>query len=127
MNVVKAHLTDAGLRVGGVSVPLKPERRAACAAGDVTEMGLRPEDLSIAEPAAPGVLQSEIYVVEPMGNETLVEVRVGDEHLSVRAARGFTARVGSRVGVKFDTDDACFFDAKGATVVHRVDSRRVEQ
>ena len=87
MNVVKAALTDAGLRVGDVSVPLKPERRAACAVGDVTEMGLRPEDLSIAEPATPGVLQSEIYVVEPMGNETLVDVRVGDEHLSVRAAR----------------------------------------
>ena len=69
----------------------------------------------------------EIYVVEPMGNETLVDVRVGDEHLSVRAGRGFTARVGSKVGVKFDADDACFFDAKGVTVVHRVDNRRVEQ
>ena len=61
-----------------------------------------------------------------MGNETLVDVRVGDEHLSVRTGRGFTARVGTKVGAKFDTDDACFFDAKGAAVVHRVDNRRVE-
>ena len=127
MNVVKAVLTDGGLRVGGVSVPLKPERRAACAAGELTEMGIRPEDLSLVDPGTPNALQCEIYVVEPMGNETLVDVRVGDEHLSVRAGRGFTARVGSKVGAKFDTDDACFFDAKGVTVVHRVDSRRVEQ
>jgi len=90
-------------------------------------MGMRPEDLSLVDPGTPNALQCEIYVVEPMGNETLVDVRVGDEHLSVRAGRGFTARVGSKVGAKFDTDDACFFDAKGVTVVHRVDSRRVEQ
>jgi multiple sugar transport system ATP-binding protein len=127
MNVVKAHPIDGGLRVGGVSVPLKPERRAACAAADVTEMGTRPEDLTIADPATPGALQAEIYVVEPMGNETLVDVRVGDERLSVRAGRGFTARVGSKVGVKLDADDACFFDAKGVAVVHRIDNRRVEQ
>jgi hypothetical protein len=35
--------------------------------------------------------------------------------------------VGLKVGAKFDTDDVCFFDAKGVTVVHRVDNRRVEQ
>src|SRR5882672_7167181 len=53
MNVVKAVLTEGGLRVGGVSVPLKPERRAACAAGELTEMGMRPEDLSLVDPATP--------------------------------------------------------------------------
>jgi len=125
--VVKAALTDSGLRVGGVTVALTPEKRAACAAGAVTEIGIRPEDLTLVDSSAPGALQSEIYVVEPMGNETLVDVRVGDEHLSVRAGRGFTARIGSKAGVKFDADDSCFFDAKGVTVVHRVDNRRVEQ
>jgi multiple sugar transport system ATP-binding protein len=127
MNVVKAHLTHAGLQVGGVPVALGPERRATCAAGEVTEMGARPEDLSLVDIETLGALQGEVYVVEPMGNETLVEVRVGGEHLSVRAGRGFTARVGAKVGVKFDADDACFFDAKGVTAVHRVDNRRVEQ
>lgn len=127
MNVVKAVLTDEGLRVGGVSVGLKAERRAACLDGAVTEMGTRPEDLSLVGPETPGALQCEVYVVEPMGNETLVDVRIGDEHLSVRAGKGFTARVGSKIGVKFDTDEACFFDAKGVTVVHRVDNRRVQQ
>src|SRR4029077_2810816 len=101
MNVVKAVLTDGGLRVGGVTVALKPEKRAACAGGGVTEIGMRPEDLSLVDVGTPDALQSEIYVVEPMGNETLVEVRVGDERLSARAGRGFTARVGSTVGVKF--------------------------
>ena len=73
-----------------------------------------PEDFSLVDLATPGALKGEVYVVEPMGNETLVEVRVGAEHLSVRAGRGFTARVGSKVGVKFDADDACFFDARAS-------------
>jgi multiple sugar transport system ATP-binding protein len=127
MNVITALLIDMGVRVGGVTVALTSEKRAVCASGGATEIGIRPEDLSIVDPVTPGALQSEIYVVEPMGNETLVDVRVGDEHLSVRVGRGFTARVGAKVGVKFDADDACFFDAKGVTVVHRVDNRRVEQ
>ena len=127
MNVIKAGVTDAGLSVGGASVAVKPERRAACAAGGVTELGARPEDLSLVDPEMSGALKGEIYVVEPMGNETLVEVRVGGERVSVRAARGFAARVGSKVGVKFDADDACFFDGKGVAVVHRVDNRRMEQ
>ena len=94
MNVIKAVLTDGGLRVGGVTVALKPERRAACGAGEATEMGTRPEDLSLVDLETPGALKGEVYVVEPMGNETLVEVRVGGEHLAVRAARGFTAARG---------------------------------
>ena len=72
-------------------------------------------------------LAGEVYVVEPMGNETLVDLRVGDERLVVRAPRGFTAPVGSTVGAAFDPGDACFFDAKGFTVVHRAPSKGGEQ
>ena len=56
-------------------------------------------------------------MVEPMGNETLVELRVGDERLAVRALRRFTAPIGSTLGATFDLADACFFDASGSTVV----------
>ena len=127
MNVVKAILTDRGLSVGGTVVALKPDRHAACVSGEVTEMGTRPEDLRLVDPDTAGALQGEVYVVEPMGNETLVDVAVGGERLSVRAGRGFATRVGSKVGVSFDPDDACFFNVTGFTVVHRVDRRRVQQ
>jgi multiple sugar transport system ATP-binding protein len=66
------------------------------------------------------MLVGEIYVVEPMGNETLVDVRVDGQRLNVRTGRGFTGRVGSSIGVRFDPANMCFFNEKGSTVVHRV-------
>ena len=120
MNILKAAVSDGGLHVGGATVPLEAARREACVAGGIAEAGIRPEDLHFGEAGSPGVLVGEIYVVEPMGNETLVDVRVNGERLNVRTGRGFTAPVGSMIGVRFDPANMCFFNAKGSTVVHRV-------
>jgi multiple sugar transport system ATP-binding protein len=65
-------------------------------------------------------MTGEVYIVEPMGNETLVDVRIGSERVALRAARGFNASIGSIVGVAIDPESACFFDAGGTTVVHRI-------
>jgi len=92
----------------------------------VKEAGIRPEDLSLVSPGAPGALPGEVYVVEPMGNETLVDVRVGGERLNVRALKGFTTPIGSTVGVTFDPANACFFDGAGNTVVHRAPNKGEE-
>jgi multiple sugar transport system ATP-binding protein len=86
-------------------------------------MGIRPEDLHIGDPARQTGFKAEIYVVEPMGNETLVELRAGDERITVRAPRGFVAPIGSTAGVTFDPANACFFDASGTTVVHRAPNK----
>ena len=62
-------------------------------------------------PGAPGTLHGEVYVVEPMGNETLVDVRLGGERL-VGAGRSRLSAPpsASNIGVTFDTADACFFN-----------------
>jgi multiple sugar transport system ATP-binding protein len=124
MNVLKAAVTERGVKVAGMELALDPKRRDACAAGNATAIGTRPEDLRFVEAGSAGGLTGEIYVVEPMGNETLVEVRADGERLSVRAGRGFAAPVGSTIGVSFDPDDACFFNAAGSTVVYRVENKR---
>ena len=124
MNLLEASLSADGLRVCGSAVPQTAERMAACQMADIAEIGLRPEDLHLVDPGAPGALSGEVYVVEPMGNETLVDVRVAGGRLSVRAGRGFSAAVGSNIGVAFDPGNASFFNAAGSTVVHRLDNRR---
>lgn len=124
MNVLRAAVDDTDLHIAGGRMPLGEERRRACRGAAIAEIGVRPEDLRFAEPGSPGVLGGEIYVIEPMGNETLVDIRLGGERLCVRAGRGFTAPIGSTIGVTFDPDDASFFDAAGSTVVHRVKNKR---
>ena len=59
---------DAAARAGRAELGLRAGRRS-------TALGVRPEDLEILAQGTPGTLAGEIYVVEPMGNETLVDVR----------------------------------------------------
>jgi multiple sugar transport system ATP-binding protein len=106
-----------------MTLPLGLSRRAACAGKAIGEVGIRPEDIVLGTTGSSAILNGEVYVIEPMGNETLVVIRLGEERLSARARRGFRAPVGSAIGVSFDADDACFFDAAGTTVVHR-DTRK---
>jgi multiple sugar transport system ATP-binding protein len=123
MNFLRAAIEDGGLRVGNAVLPLDAATCRACLAGSACEAGIRPEDVRFADPGEPGALKGDIYVVEPMGNETLVQVKVGDERLTVRARRSFSAPVGSAAGVTFDPQDACFFDASGLTMVHRAPNK----
>jgi multiple sugar transport system ATP-binding protein len=120
MNVLPVANAETGLTVSGTPLPLPDERLSNCRRLDAVEIGLRPEDARIVEPGAPGAIEGAIFVVEPMGNETLVDVRVDGSRLTVRADRTFNARPGDRVGVAFDPANACFFDQKGNTVAHRV-------
>ena len=120
MNVLRAAVDPAGLHVGGVTIPLEPSRRDVCIAAEVAEIGTRPEDLGVVEAGTPDALPGEVYVVEPMGPETFVNLRIGDEHLSLRTGRGFSAPIGAVVGVRFEPSNACFFNRTGATVVHRL-------
>jgi multiple sugar transport system ATP-binding protein len=106
-------------------IPLSEAVYAGCAESGVTEFGVRPEDLELCAPGEIGSFTGEVYVVEPLGNETLVEVRVGGSLLAVREVRGWDAPIGSPVGVRVDPATACFFDQNGVTAVHRTD--RVEQ
>jgi multiple sugar transport system ATP-binding protein len=123
MNLLRASVDDAGLHVAGMTLPLCQSRHAACAGKAIAEVGIRPEDIVLGSTGGASILDGEVYVIEPMGNETLVVIHLGEEKLSARARRGFRAPVGSAIGVTFDAADACFFDAAGATVVHR-DARK---
>ena len=93
----------------------------ACVPHSPTELGVRPEDLKLCDPATPGALHGDIYVVEPLGNETLVEVHIAGTVVVVRAERGWDAPIGSPAGISFDLAAACFFAENGETVVHRSD------
>jgi multiple sugar transport system ATP-binding protein len=123
MNLLNATVDGDGIHVAGSTLPLDAMRRANCLAGAITEIGIRPEDLALKAPGSAGAVSGEVYVVEPMGNETLVDVRTGDGRLSVRAPRGFAAPIGSTIGVTFDPANASFFDASGITVVHRAPNK----
>ena len=73
-------------------------------------LGLRAEDLSV-ERRGDASLSGELYAVEPLGDRTLVDVKVGSELLKVKARPSVTGSPGDRLSVAVDLDRAHLFDA----------------
>ena len=121
MNVIGLTLDPErqAMIVADTPIPLG-DRYAACAGASVEQLGIRARELALSPRGEPGTLPGSVYVVEPLGDETYVEVLIGDTRVTVRADRGWMAPLGSPVGVRLDPAQACFFDPSGNTVVHRV-------
>ena len=95
----------------GLTIDLPESRRAALAASAPARatLGIRPEDVSI-EPAGQGHLSGEVYVVEPMGREQVVDVRVGSWAMRVIAPASFGGQIGDRLDVALDVERVHLFD-----------------
>ena len=124
MSVLDGAIDGDDFVVGDARVALPAEIAAECRERQAVAIGIRPEDLALTEPGAPGALPGSVFVVEPMGSETLVDVTVGETRVVVRAPRATTYPLGAAVGLAVDARRACFFAADGTTVVHRRDIAR---
>jgi multiple sugar transport system ATP-binding protein len=82
--------------------------------GPVT-LGFRPEHATVVPAGAANALRAEVYVVEPLGPETLVTVRVGSDIVSVRAPAGFTSTIGEPCAVLPDPEQIHLFDQQSGT------------
>jgi multiple sugar transport system ATP-binding protein len=121
MNVLTGKV-DRGARAfltGSSALPL-PEPVLA-SRGDVVSLGVRPEDVDLVDADDDDALPGEVYVVEPMGSEALVEVRVGDTLVTARTGRDWERPIGAPIGVRVDARTASFFGGDGRTLVHRQD------
>jgi multiple sugar transport system ATP-binding protein len=93
MNVLDGEVADGVFRHASGELPLP----GVPARGPVT-LGFRPEHVELAAPGSG--LAGEIYVVEPLGNETLVTVRVDGALVNVRADAEFARPVGERCALR---------------------------
>ena len=73
-------------------------------------LGLRAEDVSV-EKRGETALAGELYGLEPLGDRTVVDVKVGSETVKVKARPTVTGTPGERVSITVDLDRAHIFDA----------------
>jgi multiple sugar transport system ATP-binding protein len=73
-------------------------------------LGIRPEHLVVSSSPSPNATPAIVYVVEQMGNETLVVIEVGDLKLMARAPADFRVAPESRVWFTLDVNKAHLFD-----------------
>ena len=85
---------------------------------DQVTLGIRPEHIlysgDVQENFA--TASAHIEVIEPMGNETVLYVRVGKETLTARISPQFGLKVGTECQLGFDFNNAHFFDSKGDAI-----------
>ncbi|MGJ7520776.1 ABC transporter ATP-binding protein [Variovorax sp. LT1P1] len=77
-----------------------------------TQLGVRPEAITLAADGIPAVVQS----VEYLGADLVLRCAVGSEVLLVRAAGGHVATPGERVHLRWAPDEAHGFDAGGRRI-----------
>jgi multiple sugar transport system ATP-binding protein len=118
MNILDGELADGAFRhVGGtLSLANSPVR------GPV-KLGFRPEHAEFGELGARDALVGEIYVVEPLGNETLVTVRLDGQLLNVRAPAGFDRAVGERCAVRPALGQVHLFDMESGDALAQAGAR----
>jgi ABC-type sugar transport system ATPase subunit len=89
-----------------VAVPTERGEKAAAHRGQVV-LGIRPEDITV---TSDGEIMGEVAIVEPLGRDDLLDVRVGDHSLLVLADPAQKIRMGDSVRLRLGTDRLQFFD-----------------
>ncbi|WP_421695312.1 ABC transporter ATP-binding protein [Aestuariivirga sp.] len=107
MNLIKGDIENGGFigastRVEGVG---QGNRKSVI-------LGVRPEDITIAAPGE-GHLRSNLYSLEPTGDQTLVSALAGEQMVVAKAHRSFRQELGTPIGLSFDISRCYLFDAAG--------------
>jgi multiple sugar transport system ATP-binding protein len=113
MNVLSGEVDDTVFRHAQGTVPLSGSPPPGAAT-----LGFRPEHATLVEQGTDGSLAGEVYVVEPLGNETLVAIKVGDDLFNVRVAAGYDAPIGTRCGVQPTAGHLHLFDPQSEASIH---------
>ncbi len=93
-------------RTNGFDVVVPPERAQKAAGQGKVILGIRPEDIALADEGIPG----EVYVVEPLGRDDLIDVQIQDLHFRLLADPSLNLKIGDPVQVRFNTEKVQFFD-----------------
>jgi multiple sugar transport system ATP-binding protein len=107
MNILSGDVVDGAFTRASGSVPLP-----ATGLRGPAKLGFRPEHAELVEASAGGSFAGEIYVVELLGNETLVTINLGDALVNIRQPADFSKPVGTRCGVRPIARHVHLFDAE---------------
>jgi len=113
MNLADCTLAAGHADLGGVQVPLPQSLSGRAASAPALKFGVRPENVRLA-PAGPDdiVVPAEVSLLEPLGAETLVTLKVGNAEMIARCSAAFRDPPGSRLSVHMSPAHLHLFDAR---------------
>ena len=120
MNFIKASIVERdgkiALDAGFFTYTLSPDLGEIVrkqVTGSEAVIGIRPEHMRLSEEKKPdSVFQADVYVIEPMGSNIIVDLKAGDYLLKAVIPAGIELRFREKVWVSFDPNRFHVFDAK---------------
>jgi multiple sugar transport system ATP-binding protein len=106
----------SALRCLATAVPVTADiaDRLRLSQSETITVGVRPEDIqpqaALDHPSGRAVISGTVEVIEPLGAETHIAVRVGDEILTCRTPPRSGLEMGSTINLSFDIAQATIFD-----------------
>jgi ABC-type sugar transport system ATPase subunit len=112
MNFIDVNITQEGdtlvAQNHAFSLPIPSERaELKRQTGEKTILGIRPEDITVHED---GTIKGEVYVVEPLGRDDMLDVRVGESRLVALTDPKLRIKSGDIVALNVNTAKLHFFD-----------------
>jgi multiple sugar transport system ATP-binding protein len=81
-------------------------------------LGIRPEWVEIDRKKNNGQVGAEIYVVEPLGSSTIIDLKIGNDIIKARTSADFDAKIGDKVWVTLNEKKVHFFDKGSGEAIY---------
>jgi multiple sugar transport system ATP-binding protein len=86
--------------------------------GEPILMGIRAENMETLDKPAPDALQVEVLVVEPLGSQNLLTVKIGEDLVKVATHPTFRVKPGTDVWLRFPADKIRWLDRDNGKVLY---------
>ncbi len=73
-------------------------------------LGIRPEHIQVAFESKPNAIDATVYVIEPLGRDIVINVKIGEALLKILATPGLKLEPGQKIKLIFPEDKIHFFD-----------------
>ena len=86
---------------------------------DAVVLGIRPYDIDLVKEEGGGLMETEVYIFEPLGAEAVATLTLGDEQIKVVCPWQEKLGIGEKVRLDFSLDKVHLFDRKtGEALIH---------
>jgi multiple sugar transport system ATP-binding protein len=112
MNLIPGGVESGVFRAAGLCVVPGPEQLAAMGSRREVTLGVRPEEIDFSATSQPGWSAARVWVIEDMGNETLIRLEMNEAHVTLRAPAGTRADFDTPAWFRIRQNQVHWFDSR---------------
>jgi multiple sugar transport system ATP-binding protein len=118
MNLADCTLAGGRADLGGTQITLPPELAARAGSTANLKFGVRPENITLARQSESDLeVPAEVALLEPLGAETLVSLKIGAVEMVSRCNASFRDPPGTRLAVHINPRHLHLFDATSGSAL----------